>query len=58
MAKPKYTARDALLSLTDQSNWPVGMKDRERDGYAEAMGYVHETVMEFWDELTAKELAQ
>lgn len=55
MPKSRYTARDCLLSLTDQSNWPE-MNDQERVGYAEAMDIVHDAVMDFWAELTAQEL--
>lgn len=50
----EYTARDALLSLTDQSNWPEFLNDQERIGYSEAMEIVHDMVMAFWSELTTE----
>lgn len=50
-------ARDALLQLVDQSNWPE-MNGTELIGYREAMEAVHETIMDFWPELTAKQLPE
>ena len=50
------TARDALLQLCDSSNWPDDLKDDAFRAYSRAMDEVHQIVMDFWDELTAKEL--
>ena len=49
-------ARDALLQLCDQSNWDDQMKGEFFKGYEEAMSMVHELVMEFWPELSEKQL--
>ena len=51
------TAKDALLQLTDTSNWPE-MESSEHAGYDAAMSVLHETIMEFWPELAAKVLPE
>lgn len=56
--KPKLSARDALLQLTDRSNWPEHLKGDLFFGYNEAMEAVHEVVMEFWPELSKKDLPE
>ena len=50
-------ARDALLQLTDASNWP-NLEIERFIGYEQAMAAVHELVMEFWPELTEKTLPE
>ena len=49
-------AREAFLQLVDQSNWPDDIQGDYFHGYNDAMQTVHQTIMDFWDELGAKEL--
>lgn len=50
----EYTARDHFLNMTDQSNWPDGLRGDALTAYREAMDMVHEGVLDFWPELQAK----
>jgi len=54
----KFTARDALLQLCDQTNWPDHLKGDALTAYNDAMESVHQIVMDFWPELTATEFKE
>jgi hypothetical protein len=59
MSTQSFSAKTALLQLTDQSNWPDDMMmEDEWRGYKRAMEAVHQIVMEFWSELDKKELPE
>ena len=47
MSETSMSAREYFLQMTDPTNWHEGAGPE----WAEAMIYVHEGVMEFWDEL-------